>query len=64
MKKPVLDLSQCADCESCLELCPGVFKRNSETGLIDVVDLRDYPEGEVETAMSMCPTDCITWEEE
>ena len=64
MKKPIIDLSQCTDCESCLELCPGIFQRNTETGLIEVVDLSEYPQEEVETAMSTCPTDCITWEEE
>ena len=59
---PVIDLSACTDCESCLEICPSVFRRNSETGLIEVVDLPDYPEEEVREAMALCPADCITWE--
>ena len=64
MKKiPVLDTGQCTDCESCLELCPKVFKRNTETGLIEVTDLSEYPEEDIQEAISMCPTDCITWEE-
>jgi len=63
-KIPVIDIGTCSDCESCLELCPTIFKRNRETGLIEVVDLTEYPEEMVQEAISMCPTDCITWEEE
>jgi len=62
-KIPVIDLGNCNECESCLEVCPTVFQRNKETGLIEVIDLSEYPEEEVEEAMSLCPTDCITWEE-
>ena len=64
MKKiPVIDLSECTDCESCLEICPSVFKRNEETGHIEVIDLPQYPEDDVREAISMCPADCISWEE-
>ena len=64
MKKriPVLNLSRCTDCDSCLELCPEVFRRNPETGLIEVADLAAYPEEWVEEAMSVCPEECIEWE--
>jgi ferredoxin len=62
-KVPVIDLWKCSECESCLEICPSVFRRNKETGLFEVIDLLEYPEEEVEEAMSMCPVDCITWEE-
>ncbi len=64
MKKiPVIDLSECTDCDSCLEICPAVFKRNEETGHIEVIDLPQYPEEKVQEAISMCPADCIFWEE-
>ncbi|MFH1293666.1 MAG: ferredoxin [Pseudomonadota bacterium] len=44
MKKvPVIDLSQCTDCDSCLETCPAVFRRNKETCLMEVADLALYP---------------------
>jgi len=59
---PVIDLGECTDCDSCLELCPSVFKRNEETGCIEVMDLSGYPEEEVQEAISTCPADCITWE--
>jgi ferredoxin len=63
-KIPSIDLSRCTGCDSCLEICPEVFRRNRETGLIEVVDLCQYPENEVQEAISICPADCITWEDE
>lgn len=62
-RTPVIDRFACTDCESCLDLCPEVFQRNAETGYIEVVDLPEYPEGKVQEAISMCPADCIAWEE-
>ena len=62
-KVPVIDSSECTDCESCLSLCPEIFKRNKETGCIEVTDLMQYPEKEVQEAMAMCPADCIAWDE-
>ena len=63
-KRPVIDIGSCNDCESCLELCPKIFKRNEETGLIEVVDISEYPDAMVQEAISMCPNDCIAWEED
>jgi len=62
-KIPVIDLSECTDCGSCMDLCPAVFRKNTETGLIEVIDLLEYPEDELMEAISMCPADCITLEE-
>ena len=39
--RPVIDLSQCTDCDSCLEVCPDLFRRNEETGLIELIDAED-----------------------
>lgn len=61
-RNPVIDLAECTDCESCISLRPDVFKRNPDTGCIEVADLPDYPELEIEQVMSMCPGDCITWQ--
>lgn len=64
MKKiPVIDIGKCTDCDSCLELCPEVFIRNGETGYIEVEDLKEYPVELVDQVISICPADCISWEE-
>ena len=59
---PVIDISECSDCESCVELCPSVFRINEETGIIEAVELSQYPEEKIREAISCCPKDCITWE--
>jgi len=63
-KAPFLDRSAgCTDCESCIELCPQIFKRNKETGCIELSELADYPEDAIQEAIAVCPGDCITWQE-
>ena len=62
-KIPVINISECTGCDSCIEVCPTVFVKNSEMGYIEARDLPEYPEDEVSEAMSVCPADCITWEE-
>lgn len=59
---PVIDRSECTDCESCLSLLPDIFKRNPDTGCIEIEDLPEYPATEIEQVMSMCPGDCISWQ--
>ena len=61
-KTPVIDMSKCTDCESCLEICPTVFKRNKETDYIEVIEIDEYPEEDIQEVISTCPADCITWE--
>jgi len=46
-----------------VELCPTVFRINEETGIIEAVELFQYPEEEIRAAISCCPKDCIIWEE-
>ncbi len=46
-----------------MEICPDVFRRNPDIGLIEVVDLSAYPEAEIQEAITICPVDCIFWEE-
>ena len=62
-KIPVIDLSECTDCGSCIAICSAVFVINDELGYIEVIDLSEYPEDEVREAIGICPADCITWEE-
>ncbi|MBU2488475.1 MAG: ferredoxin [Proteobacteria bacterium] len=62
MRIPVLDLSECTDCEGCLSMAPQVFFR-SGVGQIMVADLAEYPEEDVDEAIKNCPCGCISWEE-
>ncbi|PHR30696.1 MAG: ferredoxin [Desulfotalea sp.] len=61
MDFPEIDLSQCSDCRGCIEIAPQVFRYNSATGLMEVVDCPFYPEDLVDEAISNCPKDCICW---
>ena len=60
---PVIDMHKCTDCESCLDLCPFIFRKNEDTGRIEVVDMPEYPKEEIQEVINYCPGDCITWEE-
>ena len=60
---PIIDIGKCTDCESCIEVAPNIFQRNRDTDFIEVVDLSKYPEEDILKAMSVCPVDCITWDE-
>jgi ferredoxin len=56
---PSLDVGECSGCESCVEVCPQVFRRNLQTGMMEVMEIEDYPEEEVREAIKLCPADCI-----
>ena len=60
MKIPVVELSDCILCEICVDVCPDVFRMN-ETGFVEVLELDQYPEGEVDDVIRNCPSDCIFW---
>ena len=59
---PLVDTGKCTLCMGCLEVAPGVFRYNSELNIIEVVELKRYPEKEVNEAIVLCPADCIEWE--
>lgn len=61
---PVIDLGRCTECGGCIEIAPEVFRYNPETGMMEVVELRRYPEGLVAEAIKHCPEQCISWENE
>jgi ferredoxin len=60
---PALDLGGCTRCDSCVALCPEVFRLNPETHMIEVVDLPVYPKERVDEVIVMCPASCISWGE-
>jgi ferredoxin len=59
---PVIDLGRCTECGGCIEVAPTVFRYNTETGMMEVIDLVQYPVDLVDEAIKNCPEDCITWE--
>lgn len=59
---PVIDLGRCNDCRGCIEVAPDVFRYNEATGLMEVIELSDYPQKSIDEAIKNCPEDCIDWE--
>lgn len=59
---PAIDLGRCSDCRGCIEIAPSVFQHNPATGLMEVVELVEYPVALVDEAIKNCPEDCIFWE--
>ena len=64
IKYPSIDLGLCSDCRGCIEIAPQVFRYNPATGLMEIIELNEYPVDLVEEAMKNCPEDCINWEED
>ena len=63
MKKPVIDLGECVQCDICVELCPDVFIKNS-AGYIEVAEcLSGTTEAEIIEVINNCRGDCISWDE-
>ena len=59
---PVIDLGRCTECGGCIEIAPAVFRYNTDTGMMEVMDLSQYPEDLVDEAIKYCPENCISWE--
>ena len=59
----VIDEDECIGCETCVELCPGVFTFNESTGKASVVNPDGASEDEIEEAIDSCPASCISWED-
>ncbi len=59
---PSIDLGKCSECKGCIEVAPKVFRCNSMTGMMEIIEQDEYPEDLVEEAMKNCPEDCIIWE--
>jgi len=63
-QKPLIDIGTCIDCGGCLEVAPMVFRRNQAMGYIEVVEMDEYPIELVQTAINICPAQCISWEDD
>jgi ferredoxin len=59
---PTLDLGDCSECKGCVEVAPDVFRYNISTGMMEVIELAEYPAESVDEAIKNCPEACIAWE--
>ena len=59
---PSIDLGLCSYCKGCIEIAPQIFRYNSATGFVEVIEHAEYPVDLVDEAIKYCPEDCITWE--
>ena len=59
----IIDEDVCIGCETCVELCPEIFRMDPLPEKAEVI----LPEGGsvdcIEEAMEACPVSCIRWEE-
>lgn len=61
-EKVYIDQDECIGCETCVELCPAVFRFNDETGKAEVIDGADGDAECVDEAIASCPVSCISKE--
>ena len=61
-EKVSIDQDECIGCETCVELCPAVFRFNDETAKAEVIDGADGDAECVDEAIASCPVNCITKE--
>ena len=58
---PYVDQEECISCESCVELCPGVFRIDDAVDKAEAYDPTGASEAEIQEAMDNCPAECIHW---
>jgi len=63
-KKVVIDMEECIGCESCVELCPDVFKFNEDEEKAEVILPKGGPKDCIEESIETCPVECIYWEDD
>ena len=62
-RRVVIDTDECTGCETCVELCPDVFKFNDADEVAEVINAEGDPEDCIEEAIDSCPVECIHWED-
>jgi ferredoxin len=63
-KRVVIDTDECVGCQTCVELCGDVFSFNEDEEKAEVILPEGGPEDCIEEAISSCPVECISWEED
>lgn len=58
-EKVIIDEDECIGCETCVELCPAVFRFDDELTKAVVIDGADPDADGVEDAIASCPAACI-----
>jgi ferredoxin len=62
-KSPYVDQESCTGCETCIDLCPGVFRLTDDM-TAEAFDPAGATEEEIQEAIDSCPVECISWVEE
>lgn len=62
-RKVHIDKDECIGRGSCEEICPEVFKLDSNTEKARVIKPEGGPENLIEEAIGSCPVACISWED-
>ena len=58
-----IDTPECVGCETCVELCPEVFRMDADTEKSEVILPTGGPEDCIQEAMDACPVTCIHWKD-
>jgi ferredoxin len=54
-----IDEDECIGCGTCEEICPEVFKLNTDTEKAEVIMPEGGPDDLIEEAIDSCPASCI-----
>lgn len=63
-REVILDQDECVGCETCVEICPGVFAYNESENKAYVINPDGASKEEIEEAIDACPANCITMSED
>jgi ferredoxin len=59
-----IDEDECIGCGTCEEICPEVFRYDSEREKAEVIKPEGGPQGLIGEAIDSCPASCIYEDEE